>query len=63
MAKHSKIFDDQTLTVAQTAPVAHVTERTVRRWIADGRLPAYKVGPRRILIKRSDLEALVRGAA
>jgi len=43
--------------------MAHVTERTLRRWIADGLLSAKRIGPRRIVIERSELEALVRGAA
>jgi excisionase family DNA binding protein len=37
---------------------------TVRRWIASGELAASKAGPRRWLIKRSDVEAfLTAGAA
>jgi len=35
---------------------------TLRSWIRLGKLPAYKIGGRggRVIIKRSDLEALVR---
>jgi len=63
--KKQALFDDlpERVTVSQAYPAIGCTERTLRRWIAEGLLPAYRVGPRRILIKRSDLEALVRGAA
>ena len=35
-----------------------ITERTVRRWIADGRLPSVKPGGAR-LVAREDLERLL----
>lgn len=44
-------------TVAEVVQALPVGERTVRRWIAEGRLPAYKIG-RRLLIRRADLEAV-----
>ena len=47
--------DEQYLTVAQVADELHVTAVTVRRWIANGELPAVKAGPRRWTIRRSDL--------
>jgi excisionase family DNA binding protein len=34
-------------TIKQTAGFFCVDEKTVRRWIAQGRLTAYRVGPRR----------------
>ena len=34
-----------------------VSLRTVRRWIASGKLPAYRLG-RLVRIKKSDIEAL-----
>jgi excisionase family DNA binding protein len=37
-----------------------VSERTLRRWIAAGELPAYRVGPRQIRIAVDDLDALMR---
>lgn len=36
----------------------HVTSRTIRRWIAEGRLPARRFGPRTIRIRVEDLDAL-----
>ena len=47
--------EEQYLTVAQVAEELHVTAVTVRRWIANGELPAAKAGPRRWTIRRSDL--------
>ncbi len=35
-----------------------VSERTLRRRIADGTLPAYRIGPRAIRVKAVDVEAL-----
>ncbi len=49
--------------VSQSAAADHlgVTVRTIRRYITDGLLPAYRVGPRGdIRIRPEDLERLVR---
>jgi excisionase family DNA binding protein len=35
-----------------------VSARTMRRWIADGVVPAYKVGPRRVQVNLDDIDAL-----
>lgn len=35
--------------------------KTLRRWVADGRLPAYRPG-RRVLVRREDLLALIESA-
>lgn len=36
------------------------TSRTIRRWIAEGRLPAKRFGPRTVRIHPDDLDALGR---
>jgi excisionase family DNA binding protein len=36
------------------------SERTIRRWIANGDLRAFKVGPRTVAIDRADLDAMIR---
>lgn len=36
------------------------SSRTIRRWIATGRLPARRFGPRTIRVLMEDLEALGR---
>lgn len=51
---------DELLSVKEIAARSGYTERTLRRWIANGVLPACRVGPRGIRIKRSDLDNLER---
>jgi excisionase family DNA binding protein len=55
--------DDQYLTVNQVADELSVTMVTVRRWIANGELPASKAGPRRWVIRRSDLDRFLSPGA
>lgn len=47
-------------TIAEAARRKQVTPRTIRRWIAAGVLPAYRVGPKLIRIKPADLDAVGR---
>ena len=49
------------LTPRQVAEELGVTVRTVQRWIADGRLPATRVGSR-VRVSRSSLSAVAEGA-
>jgi len=44
------------LSVGEVADELHVTDRFVRRLIADGELPAVRVGYRIVRVRRSDLE-------
>jgi len=53
--------DERYLTPSQVAGELHVTVVTVRRWIAGGQLPASKAGPRKWMIRRSDLDAFLSG--
>ena len=46
--------------VAEAAEAADVSPRTIRRYIASGRLTAYRVGPRLIKIDVAEVEALKR---
>lgn len=46
-------------TLARAAEIYGVTEKTLRRWIASGRLTAYRFGPRQIRIRPQDIEALM----
>ncbi|HEY2834358.1 MAG TPA: helix-turn-helix domain-containing protein [Sporichthyaceae bacterium] len=48
------------MTMRAVAGMFGTTERTVRRWVAGGLLPAYRVGPTLVRIRRSDAEALLR---
>ncbi len=47
------------LTVADAASALLVHPSTIRRWIDQGLLPAYRLGRKRIGVKRTDLEKLV----
>ena len=47
------------LTIEAAADALDVHPRTIRRRIAEGRLKAYRVGPRHIRIKVDDLDALM----
>jgi len=51
--------EEQYLTPAQVADELQVTVVTVRRWIANRELRARKAGPRRWMIRRSDLNAFL----
>ena len=44
------------LTIAQAADELGVSVKTIRRRIADGSLPAHRLGPRLIRIRRIDLD-------
>ena len=50
------------LSVTQAADELAVTERFIRKLIADGQLRAVKVGTRVIRIRRTDLDDLLRPA-
>lgn len=47
------------LTVAQAAALLQVDSSTIRRWIDQGRLPAYRVGDRHLRLRRADVDRLV----
>ena len=47
------------LTIAEAATLLKVSIVTVQRWIKQGRLPAYHVGPRRVRVHRADLLTLL----
>lgn len=49
-------------TVAEAARQLKVSVSTIWRWINAGSLTAYRVGPRRIRIRREDLAALIKPA-
>lgn len=45
---------------AEAAEYLGVTDRTLRRYVASGDLPAYRLGPRLLRFRQSDLDALMR---
>ena len=48
----------QMVPLAVAAEMFSTTEKTLRRRISEGRLPAYRFGPRQIRVKVSDVETL-----
>lgn len=46
------------LTIAEAAEQLRMTDRGLRKMIADGRLPAYRVGGRALRIRRADLDLI-----
>jgi excisionase family DNA binding protein len=51
----SLVNDWDFLTLTEAATLLKVSVVTLRRWIKQGRLPAYHVGPRKVRIHRADL--------
>jgi excisionase family DNA binding protein len=48
------------MSMAEAAEYANVHPSTLRRRIADGQLPAYRVGPKLLKVDIEDVEALIR---
>lgn len=48
------------LAQAEAAEYLGITDRTLRRWVASGQLPAYRLGVRLLRFKQSDLDALLQ---
>nr|WP_075051931.1 helix-turn-helix domain-containing protein [Gordonia malaquae] len=51
------------LSIRAAAEKSGFSEKTVRRRIADGSIPATRIGPRSIRIREDDLAAWLRGSA
>ena len=56
------MHEDELLTVAETARLLKVSTVTIHRWLKQGRLPSYRVGPRAVRVRRADLNAVVHRA-
>lgn len=54
--------DDPWLTLAEIAHELRVNPATVRQWVAKGRLEATRVGQRKLLVRRSELDRVLEGA-
>ncbi len=57
MKNHSGALPPQP-TISQTAEYFGVDAKTVRRWISQGRLTAYRLGPRLIRVDRESIRKL-----
>ena len=51
------------LTVREAATLVKVSPLTISRYLRQGRLPAYRVGPRAIRVRRADVETLLKPVA
>ena len=59
--KASEIMDfDRYLTTSDIARELNISQGTVWSWIKKGWLPGYKLGPRTLRIKKTDLEAFLK---
>ncbi|MDO8689817.1 MAG: helix-turn-helix domain-containing protein [Dehalococcoidia bacterium] len=56
------LLGEDYFTVAEAATFLHVSQSTIWRWIEHDELPAYRVGQRRVWVKKADLERLVTPA-
>ncbi|AXH46781.1 helix-turn-helix DNA-binding domain protein [Mycobacterium phage Acolyte] len=50
----------QRASIQQTADYLGVSTKTVRRYIADGKLKAVRLGPKLIRVERDSVDALMR---
>ena len=50
------------LTVEEAADILRVSRPTIRRWVKAGRLPAIRVGPRHLRIRRGELTRVEKRA-
>jgi excisionase family DNA binding protein len=62
MIDSMRAVDEEFLTVAEAATLLRVAPSTVRRWIREGDVPAYRIGRRRVALKRDDLSNLITPA-
>ena len=60
MAKNATNQRRHLVGINQASDYADVSTKTLRRWIAAGRIPAYRVGPRLLKIDLNELDAMLR---
>ena len=58
----SAMLEEEYVTVAEAATLLQVSQSTIWRWIDQGNLPAYRVGQRRVRLKKTDLTNLITPA-
>lgn len=51
------------MTVREAATLLKISPVTIKRWLKQGRLRAYHVGPRAVRIRQEDIEALLTPTA
>lgn len=50
-------------TLAQAADILACDPKTVRRYVADGRLTGYRIGPRNLRVDLNEVSSLIRPVA
>jgi excisionase family DNA binding protein len=55
-------LDEDYVTVAEAATLLRVGPSTIRRWIREGDVPAYRIGRRCVALRRADLTHLITPA-
>ena len=58
--QHPSLGLPRMVSIQQAADAPGVSHWTISDWIRRGRLPAYKVGERRVMLLGVDVEAMVR---
>lgn len=48
------------ISLQQAAEQLGVSDKTIRNWIATGRLTGYRAGPRMLRVRQEELEAIMR---
>ena len=62
VARRSEQPFEDLLSVKEAGQLLQVSESTLWRWINQKRLPAYRVGPRRMRLRKRDLEPIIAPA-
>src|SRR3954447_13383236 len=57
-----RALDEDYVTVTEAATLLRVAPSTVRRWIREGDVTAYRIGRRRVALRRADLARLITPA-
>ena len=52
-------LDEEYLTITEAVTLLRVAPSTIRRWIREGDVPAYRLGQRRVALRRGDLATLI----
>lgn len=55
-------LEGEYVSVAEAAAELRISQSTLWRWIDQGMLPAYRVGQRRVRLKKTDLTTLITPA-
>ena len=57
-AEGSDFLPERTIPLEEAANACGVSNLTIRRWIAEGRLRAYRLGPRLIRVETEDINSM-----